>query len=194
MTEYNGQNWPYEALQDAIESTPETHAHVLLLGEQQDVDGIETILKTLSYLMKYGRPFLALYNLTHKKPHKHFMFIHEDSFKHTSFTIPVQRLERLDRMIKQRPNLLYEIVYIQQGEVKRVSNFPQATQETFIETLQTSLQERGWSPRLAATKFGMHYVEIKQYLGAQKKKIKEEHPVADRWFTDLQKVWKIGNK
>jgi hypothetical protein len=190
MTEYTGQNWPYEALQEAKKNTPSTHAHVLLVGEAQDVDGIEIILKTLSYLQKYGRPFLALYNYTHKKPHRKFMFVHEDPLKHTSFLVPVQRLALLDKMIKQRSNLVYEI---QHGE-ETITNIPEHTQETFMDALKQALEERGWSPRLAASKYGMHYTELKIYLEAQKKKIKQEHPAVDRWFTSLEKVWKTVGK
>ena len=164
---------------------------MLLLGEAQDVDSIEIILKTLSYLQKYDRPFRILYNLTHKKPHKKFLLVHEDPFKHTTFLVPVQRLALLDKMIKQRSNLVYEI-YVHGKEP--VTNIPEYTQETFLAVIKQALEERGWSPRLAATKYGVHYVDLKKYLEAQKNKVKTESPIVDRWFNELKQVWKIGNK
>jgi hypothetical protein len=190
MEQYTGHNWPYEALESAKGALPSTHAHVLLLGEQQDVEGIKEVLLTLRYLLRYGRPFAALYNLTVKRAGHSPVMLDEAPFRHTTFTVPIQRVELLSRMIKERSTLVYEIVYEQDGVTQRLSNFPVVEQCLFLETVEQAMQERGWTPRKSVKKpFLPCWNDFDDYLEAKKAKKKREFPTLDRWFQELSHIW-----
>ncbi len=190
---YTGDDWPSEALQDAKKTLPANYAHVLLAGERQDAEGIREVLQSLSYLQKYGRPFLALYGLTFKRPDHTKLFLVEEPFKHTSFTVPVQRLDLLQKMIDKCPTLIFEIVYTSGNEQVRIANFNVPEGGKLVDTVKEALEAKGWSVRMPVKKKTSN-VWNSIYDYAQNKAKKMAPVTFDRWFNELSTVWKRQGK
>lgn len=196
--EYTGADWPYEPHQAQKESVKDGEVYVLLLGERQDVDAIRDITTSYSYLVRYGRPFAPLYNLVFIRPDDHFLYTQQEAFKHQQYTLAQPRLPLLKKLIEQRPTLLYEVVYREDGEVKTERNFEYAEQGTMTSAAQEALEKLGWVPRPKSKKkaaVGGYPIHLH---AACKKAIKEgKRPdvhAPDRWWNELLTFWRGRKK
>jgi hypothetical protein len=197
MSEYTGQDWPYEAHQAQKESLKE-EAYVLLLGERQDVDAIREITTSYSYLLKFGRPFQCLYDLVYIRPDEHFLFALQESFKHQQYTVNTARLPLLKAMLEQRPTLLYEVVYKKDEALIVERNFEYAEQGTMLPAIKKALEERGWISRPKATrKSAVGLFDIAGHHANKKAKKAGKKPdihTFDRWWNELASFWRGKKK
>lgn len=198
MPDYSGADWPYEAHTEQKSNVKDGECYVLLLGERQDVDAIRDITTSYGYLVKYGRPFAPLYNLVYIRPDDHFLFALQEAFKHQQYTLAQARLPMLKKLIEQRPTLLYEVVYKDNGEMVTDRNFEYTEQGTMIPAIQAEMEKLGWVPRPTSKKksaIGGYPIHL---YAACKKLIKEgKRPdihAPDRWWNELFKFWRGRKK
>jgi hypothetical protein len=190
---YNGEDWPYEALQEQIEHLKENEVFVLLLGERQDVEGIREITTTYSHIMRYGRPFQPLYSYIIAHPDEHLLFRFEEPFKHAQFTVQPGRLALLQKMIEQRSTLLYQLVYMKDGQRIVEGNFAYAEQGTLTLALEQAMIERGWQKRIKKPKkYSPYYLGIYERIRLLKEiraGCRPEYYTSDRWWHELYHWW-----
>lgn len=192
-TPYNGGDWPYEALQEAAQNVKENEVFVLLLGERQDVEGIKDISTMYSSFLRYGRPFGPLYAYALPYPDEHLLFEFEEPFKHVQFSLAHSRLDLLKKMIDQRQTLLYQLVYMKDGERVTEGNFTYAGQGTLIPALEQAMIERGWRKRKKVVKkYSPYFLGIHEHLRLLKEikaGRKPQYHTYDRWWHELFWIW-----
>jgi hypothetical protein len=191
MSEYTGADWPYEPIKEQQDSLTEGKMLVFLAGERDDVDDIQEIVTSLSFLQRFGRPFANLYALVQRRPDiSNNIFEWEMPFKHRIFPTTIHRVELLRLLMEQCDTICYQLVYIKDGQRIVESNFPDYESGTLNTTLEAALREKGWTERKAAPKgCGRHYLSIEQWQERKKNPRKGPFHRENRFFTTLTHLW-----
>src|SRR5581483_7534985 len=124
---YSGKDWPLEPLQEQRNGLKDGEYHIFLAGEYHEVEAVFTILTTLSYLRRFGRPFQRLYKLVRNRPSSVSSVLKlEVPFKHQSFTISQSRVTMLRMLLDYcGDGTVYEIVHREDGSLISEKNFPE---------------------------------------------------------------------
>jgi hypothetical protein len=185
---YTGEDWPNEPYQEQREGLQDGHYCVLLAGEWYDVDAIHTIVTTLSFLRKYGRPFNNLYKLVrHRGSSASSVVRWEVPFKHQIFTLNSNRVAVLRLLLDVCGEAtLYEISHKENGALVSEKNFPDYAPGQLNATLETELRARGWVEPTGKPFFST----IEQWK--ERKAQGRKAPVLSlhRFFNELSHIWK----
>lgn len=187
MTEYTGKDWPAEPVNEQRGALKDGEYHVLVCGEIFDVHNIYTIITTLSYLRKFGRPFNGLYRLVRHRftPHSNTIKF-EVPFDHKVFTVSGHRVKLLRMLLEVCcDSTLYELAYKKDGELVIERNFPKHD-DGLNAGLEAALRANGWTEPTGKPFFST--MEAWQ----DRKKLGKKAPLLSvhRLFNELSHIWK----
>lgn len=176
MTEYTGADWPYEPIAEQKDQIDDGRVFILLAGKRDEVDAVQEITTSYSFLQRYGRQFERLYHLVLRRPDAdNCVFEWESEFKHRIFSLSIHRLEVLRLLLDACDGVCYEVVYLKDGQRITETNFPAYEAGTLNDTLETALRAQGWTERKKVPKgCGKHYVTLEQWQ--ERKKAPKQGP------------------
>ena len=189
---YSGEEWPKEAIIEQLSTLSTGQVLIVLLGERQDVIGIQEISTSYSFFRRYGRPFQRLYKYVVRRPEKQLVLAFEEPFRHSVYTLTEKRIELVQFLAEQRPTLIYDVIGKDTGgNIIHMGNFDVLAPE-MIERAETLLKARGWSEQsdMRSKKAFPYWYNLYLRVQILKGKLTTDFHAIDRWWHENYHLWR----